>query len=451
VTGRSCPQCGAPVGDTDDFCGNCGNYLGWAAERGRGGAGSGARDRSADAPGRSGAAGGGPDGEPAGGRSGDAAAPGRRTGGGDAAGGGSGGDRSAGGAAGGGFGGGAADSRAGGGAAGGRSGGAEVSGRSGGGATGVVGGRSGGDAAGGGALSGDAAGGGGSGDDGSGGGVAGDRSAGARAGDRPAGRGGRSARGRGPAYLGPVPPGRPEAKRPLPSAAVDDAVEGPPCPRCGTANPPGRRFCRRCAAPLHPDEAAARLTRRRRWRWRGDLSRWLRRLAALLVVAVLVLAVWLFHPNLLALWEDLRDRLATSAPVAPTGVTANAAVPDHPAASAADGLSNRYWGAPAVGDSAEFAFAAPFRLLSVIVHTGASAEQEGFLAQARPSAVDLVVTTADGAKRTVPVKLADKPGPQRTDTGISDVVRVTLVVRAAAGAAPGRHIALGEVEFFRRP
>ncbi|WP_433260215.1 NADase-type glycan-binding domain-containing protein [Actinosynnema sp. CS-041913] len=257
--------------------------------------------------------------------------------------------------------------------------------------------------------------------------------------------------GRAGVYLGPVPPGRPEAKRPLPSVAADEAVDGPPCPNCGTANPPGRRFCRRCATPLYPDEPTSAAGRRRRWRWRGDLSRWLRRLAALLVVVALVIAIWLFHPHALTLWEDLRDRLATPAPMAPTGITANAEVPDHPPAAAADGLSNRYWGAPAVGDSVEFTFATPFRLLSLVVHTGASAEEEGFVAQARPSALDVVVTTADGGKRTLPVSLTDKPGPQRTDTGISDVVRVSLKVRAATGLTPGRHIALGEVEFFRRP
>ncbi|MEU4746776.1 zinc ribbon domain-containing protein, partial [Actinosynnema sp. NPDC023658] len=32
---RSCPQCGAPVQDGDDFCGNCGTYLGWSAEAAR--------------------------------------------------------------------------------------------------------------------------------------------------------------------------------------------------------------------------------------------------------------------------------------------------------------------------------------------------------------------------------------------------------------------------------
>ncbi|MBB5958258.1 putative nucleic acid-binding Zn ribbon protein [Saccharothrix tamanrassetensis] len=395
MTARSCPQCGAAVGDSDDFCGNCGNYLGWG-----GGALVGRSD--------GGVAAGGSGGGALGGRSSGVA------------------------------------------------GGAPV-GRSesaaGGVADGTPVGRTDGGAAGGVAA------------DGSAGGAPAERSEGAAgsvasgsAAGRPVGGEGRSTgyvdgpvRDRASGYLGPVPPGRPDAKRPLPTTTADVAVDGPPCPNCGTANPPGRRFCRRCATPLHPGETAASAARRRKWRWRGDRSRWLRRLVALLVVAALVVAAWLFHPKAFELWEDLRDRLATPAPATPTGVTANAAVPGHPAGAAADGLSNRYWGAPAVGDEVEFTFAAPFRLLSVVVHAGASAEEEGFAAQARPSALTAVVTTASGGTRTLPVTLADQPGPQRTDTGIGDVVRVRLVVRAATGLTEGRHIALGEVEFFRRP
>lgn len=253
-----------------------------------------------------------------------------------------------------------------------------------------------------------------------------------------------------PAQLGPVLPGRPEARRPLPTLAGGVTVEGPACPVCGTTNPPERRFCRRCATPLHPVEKAAVVAKRRRWRWRGDRSRWLRRLAALLVVVALVIAGFLFWPQATALWEDLRDRLATPAPVTPASTTASASVPDHPPAAAVDGLSNRYWGAPAVGDSIDFTFAEPFRLLTVVIHAGASAEEEGFVAEARPTALDMVVTTAGGTTETVPITLADQPGEQRTDTGISDVVRIRLVVRGAAGLVPGKHIALGEVEFFRR-
>ncbi|PSL55909.1 hypothetical protein B0I31_104200 [Saccharothrix carnea] len=251
---------------------------------------------------------------------------------------------------------------------------------------------------------------------------------------------------------GPVPPGRPQARRPLPSAVDEEVVVGPPCPACGIANPPGRRFCRRCATPLGPGAREERgQARRRRWRWRGDTSRWLRRLVVLAAGAVLLVAAILFYPAALALVEDVRDKTATPVAVGPSSSTATAEVSGHPAAAAVDGLSNRYWGATAVGDSVEFGFAAPFRLLSVVVHTGAGVEERAFTGQARVAALDMVVTTADGGSRTVPLPLADRVGPQRVDTAVSDVVRVRLVVRAVAGQAPGRHIALGEVEFFRRP
>jgi hypothetical protein len=257
--------------------------------------------------------------------------------------------------------------------------------------------------------------------------------------------------GSGPAnvVLGPVLPGRPEARRPLPTTGTEVDVDGPPCPVCGTTNPLGRRFCRRCATPLQDGTATAAAPRRRRAR-RGDTSRWLRRLAALLVVAVLAIGGIAFYPKAVELFEDLRDRLAKPVPITPARTTATGEVPDHPAAAAVDGLSNRYWGAPAVGDAVEFTFDQPFRLLSVVVHTGASTEPEEFRAQARPTAVDLVVTSSGGVTRTIAVALNDQPGPQRTDTGISDVVVVRLVVKSAAGLGPGRHPALGEVEFFRR-
>ncbi|GAA2997378.1 NADase-type glycan-binding domain-containing protein [Actinokineospora diospyrosa] len=250
----------------------------------------------------------------------------------------------------------------------------------------------------------------------------------------------------------PVLPGKPIAPRPTATTTVTTAVEGPPCPNCGTPNPPDRRFCRRCATPLTPQDAtSAAAAKRRRWSWHGDRSRWLRALVALLVIIALVVVGILLYPKLDDAVQDIRDRLATPAPIAPRTVTATAELPDHPAKAAADGLSNRYWGTPAPGAQATFTFAEPFRLLSVVIHTGPTAERDRFAEQARPTALTLTTTSSDGSTRSTPITLADEPGPQRTDLGISDVAEVRLEIRASAGLGGGNHIALGEVEFFRRP
>lgn len=148
--------------------------------------------------------------------------------------------------------------------------------------------------------------------------------------------------------------------------------------------------------------------------------------------------------------QDVRDKLSTAVPIGTARTVASAEVAGHPVTAAVDGATNRYWGAPAPGDWAEFSFAQPFRLLGVVIHTGASTRREDFDQQARPTALDLIVTTSDGTTTTVPVSLGDQPGPQTTNTGISNVLTVRVVIRGAAGLTPDRHIALGEVEFFKR-
>jgi hypothetical protein len=254
-----------------------------------------------------------------------------------------------------------------------------------------------------------------------------------------------------------VQPAKPVARRPQASTPVTEVAQnGPPCQVCGTANPLGRKFCRRCGAALTPVAVAPpvpwwRRLKWPRWRWgSGGGSPWPRRIIVLLVLVVLVVGGFMLFPFAVGLVEGLRDKLSTPAPIGPVRTVANAEVPGHPVTAAVDGATNRYWGAPAVGDWAEFGFAQPFRLLGVVIHAGASTRREDFDQQGRPTAVDLVVTASDGTTTTLPVSLADQPGPQRTDTGISDVVTIRVVIRGAAGLTPGRHIALGEIEFFQR-
>ncbi|WP_431981371.1 NADase-type glycan-binding domain-containing protein [Streptomyces qinglanensis] len=187
-----------------------------------------------------------------------------------------------------------------------------------------------------------------------------------------------------------------------------------------------------------------------RRRVRSGSGRLLRGLVVLAVLLALAAGGFLLLPAGRSAVEDIRDKLGKAEEIGPVKVSADAQAPGHPASAATDGLTNTYWGAPAVGDSVSCRFAEPFRLVAVVVHTGASKTPAEFRAQARPVRADLVVTSQDGTRHTEELTFSDKPGQQTVHTGISDVVEVRLVVRAAAGAAEGRHIALGELEFFRR-
>ncbi|MFK0130378.1 NADase-type glycan-binding domain-containing protein [Streptomyces rubiginosohelvolus] len=256
--------------------------------------------------------------------------------------------------------------------------------------------------------------------------------------------------------VGAVRPARPVARRPVVRpVAADEAPDGPPCPACGTPNLAGRKFCRRCAAPLQVREQPAALPWWRtvwpfRRRVRGGSGRALRRTLLVLAVAGLILAGFLFFPLGRYAFEDVRDKLGGTAEISPTGVSASAAAPGHPGSAAIDGLTNKYWGAPALGASLTCSFGTPFRLVGIVVHTGVSKEPQEFRRGARPTRADLLVTTKDGKVHKKAVTFNDKPGKQTVRMGISDVRSVELVLREATGQGEGRPIALGEVEFFRR-
>ncbi|MET8544881.1 zinc ribbon domain-containing protein, partial [Kitasatospora sp. NPDC004799] len=254
-----------------------------------------------------------------------------------------------------------------------------------------------------------------------------------------------------------VQPAKPVAPRPVsrPAEAVE-TQDGPPCPRCGTPNLPERKFCRRCAAPLTLTAAAPELPWwRTRWPFRrrvriGGSGNALRRTIALLALAAVVVAGILLYPAGRVVFQDVLDKLRSTASITPSATSASAAVEGHPAALADDGLSNTYWGAPAIGDSVTFSFRTPFRLVDLIVHTGDSVDPQHFRQQGRPTVLTLEVTEKDGEVHTQQVSLNDQPGPQTVPTGISDVTQVRLTVREAAGTGPDRAIALSEVEFFKR-
>ncbi|WP_239394383.1 zinc-ribbon domain-containing protein [Frankia sp. CiP3] len=260
---------------------------------------------------------------------------------------------------------------------------------------------------------------------------------------------------------GAVQPGRPVPRRPTVRTYSDDRDPTPDdiaCPACGTANRPDRNFCRRCGAALGgPADRARRLPWWRRWRRRPRPARSLlwRVLTWLLIIALLAAlgyAAFVFGRKAT---DAIRDKIAKPVPVHPTFVHASSEAPGHPAASAADGLSNRYWApartGPAQGEYVEFAFAGPVRLLDLIVHTGAAADQDVFLGQARPAELGLTAWTAGGDQVHTTLHLEDRLGEQKFHQVIGDVVHIRLTIKSDYGDAPERRVALGEVEFFKRP
>ncbi|MFC8227841.1 NADase-type glycan-binding domain-containing protein [Streptomyces sp. NPDC057287] len=259
-----------------------------------------------------------------------------------------------------------------------------------------------------------------------------------------------------PAPIQPVRPAKAVAPRPVvrPVEAPDEVV-GAPCPSCGTPNPPGRRFCRRCATPLNPAAKPEALPWWRtvwpfRRRVRASSGGAVRLLVILAVVVALCAGAFLLLPAGRALFEDTRDKLGKAKPITPVSVEASAASPRHPAKNATDGLSNTYWGAPTEGASVTYTFRQPFRLVDLIITNGPSRNPEVYTSEARALRIDLEVTTADGERQHKELDLSDKPGPQTIHTALSDVKTVRLVLREPVDLSSGRRLALAELEFFQR-
>ncbi|MFG2147092.1 NADase-type glycan-binding domain-containing protein [Streptomyces sp. NPDC048696] len=259
-----------------------------------------------------------------------------------------------------------------------------------------------------------------------------------------------------PAQPAPVLPAKPVAARPTvrPVTATEEEA-GLPCGACGTLNQPERRFCRRCAAPLHPAAPTAPLPWWRtvwpfRRRVRAGSGRGVRLLVALAAVVALAVAVFLLLPAGRALFEDTKDKLGGTKAITPANITASAELPGHPATNTTDGLRNRYWGAPKPGATVTYTFDKPFRLVDLIITNGASVSPEQYAQEARALQMDMTATSANGTTHRKTLSLSDKPGPQTLVTGFDDVVTVRLELRSVTGLTPGRHIALAEVEFFQR-
>ncbi len=278
----------------------------------------------------------------------------------------------------------------------------------------------------------------------------------------------------------PTPAMQPRAVRP----GGEEPLAGPPrraaqpeerpapgeliCGQCGTGNVATRRFCRRCGAPLADAPVAPKppwwrrlLARRPRpapaagERPRRRVLRRPRFVLPLVLLLLLGAGGYAFRGPLASGVELVRDRLATPQQIHPTTIRASTQDPAHPAALAVDGTTDRYWSPAQPGDGTgeflEADFAGPFRLLDLVIHPGISATAEQFLTQGRPQTLTATLTNAAGRATTRTLNLADTPGEQRFHLAASTVVRIRLTIRSSFGTGPTRHVAIAEVEFFKRP
>ncbi|WP_229397594.1 NADase-type glycan-binding domain-containing protein [Micromonospora okii] len=272
----------------------------------------------------------------------------------------------------------------------------------------------------------------------------------------------------------PVQPGLVARTRDRPDGATApvDAVPRPPeadrvCPRCARSNPPDRRICRFCGAPLAATVVAEpqRSWWRRLWdrlrgrsprraprkdrRAAGAARRSLLIVLALCLVGVLAVAG---PPLARRAVEAVRDRTQDPASLVPTAVSASSERVGAGAARLTDGANNRYW-APtgtAVGSWVEGRFAEPVRLLAVVIHSGVGPRRQAFLEAGRPRGLTVVTVDAEGGQEKTDIELRDEPGEQHFDVEASNVVRIRLVVRSTYGSGLDPAVAIGEAEFFGR-
>ncbi|CAL9354807.1 hypothetical protein SUDANB120_00539 [Streptomyces sp. enrichment culture] len=253
---------------------------------------------------------------------------------------------------------------------------------------------------------------------------------------------------------GTVLPGVPEAARPRvrgPQSA-DPVPQGPPCPACGTPNPPLRTFCRACASRLEDSRQTGadgpfagqrpRLDRGRR--------RWIARVLVVTGLALLLVGGVIGGPPAV---RAVQDHFAKRVAVRPTGWSASHSGPGRGPELVFDGYSNTWWGTGYAGDSngqyLQADFAQPVDLLAVLVTPGTSKRPGQAADQARPQEIDLVVTDSAGRTKTVH-KTLDDGGVQRVEVRRRNAVSVRIVLRSAYGAGADRQVAVAEVEFFGR-
>ncbi|TFV77493.1 hypothetical protein E4P39_05815 [Blastococcus sp. CT_GayMR19] len=272
-------------------------------------------------------------------------------------------------------------------------------------------------------------------------------------------------------------------------AAVEPSPSG--CRRCGTANPPELRFCRKCGLEFSPPRQATAWDARPRprvpwWRrifgghrtpseraalraYRRSLPmryRLIRIGVALLVLLLLVGAVIAGNRDPIgwakARWYDFKGTVVPVRDITPTLDPAVDANPDFPPSFAVDGNEASAWattwtgagepegcGAPNTAAGLLLTFEQPVDLRRLVVRAGLPTDDVNRLAQHRPRVLEL--RFSDG--ECVPLTLTDTGEQQVVELApvSTTSVRIDVVDVYLSDADGATFVALSEVELLQRP
>lgn len=270
--------------------------------------------------------------------------------------------------------------------------------------------------------------------------------------------------------VAPVLPGRP-APAPPPTVQRQEAEitdGGQPCPWCGTPNPVGRHFCRRCAMSMEKHGEEAGPVRRPWWRrmvdWqnrpipfagqrprlRRGPGQLVRLLITLLIVILLIVMAAIFGGSAV---EAIEDHFAKPQLISMGTPTTNVAGRSHPPSNLTDRYNNTWWGTGGTQGGTWVDIKplspSPAHVLDAIVTPGAGADQQDFTSQDNPKSLTLVMTSTGGKQTTKELKLSGAAGAQVFPMDVKNVTKVHVIVGAAnPGGGGDQQIAIAGLEFF---
>jgi ribosomal protein L40E len=291
---------------------------------------------------------------------------------------------------------------------------------------------------------------------------------------------------------------QPTAQRPVaqkPGAAKTRVAPKPPqakgreykpgdkiCGQCGEGNDPARKFCRKCGTSLVEAVVAAepswwkRLFSKKKKtlkagerRTRADgtlkdgrprvfqgLKKTFNVLFAILAILLMFAFIGPWRGSVLDAMRDTTNKvkrifIAEYEPLHADGIEATSSLPEHPAAMAIDGATNFAWqeGAPGDGEGQKLVltFNQQVDIDKIGIRSGASNQQEEFLAQPRPR--ELHIVFSNGAQKDITLK--DTPEFQTFNVKAHAIVRMEITVTSVITSFKGGHdMGIAEVELFTR-